>query len=284
MRKLEKEELPPQLFEIPEPPKELWIEGVMPEKEAIFVTVVGSRKCTAYGRDAVQKIIHGLRGYPIVIVSGLALGTDTLAHEAALFADLKTIAFPGSGLDNKVLYPKSNWQLANKIIDSGGALISELSPETPAALWTFPKRNRLMAGISHMTILIEAEEKSGTLITARLALDYNRELVAVPGSIFSDMSVATNRLIREGAHPITCAEDVLHLLGFSPKEDVSLSLIKKENLTQEEEEILEHVRDPINKDKLLKKINKPIQETNTLLSLMELKGLIKEDFGEIHKI
>lgn len=284
MRKIEEHEIPKQLFEIPEPPKELWIEGEMPSIDSIFVTVVGSRKCSLYGQDAVQKIIHGLTGYPIVIVSGLALGVDTHAHEAALFSGLKTIAFPGSGLDNSVLYPKSNWQLANKIIQSHGALISELSPTTPAAEWTFPRRNRLMAGISHVTLIVEAEEKSGTLITARLALDYNRELVAVPGSIFSPTSIGTNRLIREGAHPITSAEDLLHILGFSPEDDIHQPTPEKINISKEDKHILDMIGESIQKDVLLEKIGLPISQANMAISLLELKGLIKEDFGEIRKI
>lgn len=284
MRLLEQDEIPPQLFEIPEPPKQLWIEGVPPQRDDIFLTIVGSRKYTKYGEDTVYHIIEGLKGYPITIVSGLAIGIDTIVHQAALKNGLKTIAFPGSGLSNKVLYPKSNWQLANKIISSGGALISELDPNTGAALWTFPKRNRLMAGIAQVTMLIEATEKSGTLITARLALDYNRELVCVPGSIFSENSKGTNRLIKEGAHPITSATDILHILGFDPGQDEKVETRERTDLSEQEMHIMELIGEKIQKEDLIQKVHLPIQEINMFLSLLELKGIIKEDFGEIRKI
>jgi DNA processing protein len=143
-----------------------------------------------------------LAGYPIGIVSGLALGIDAFAHEAALRAGLYTLAVPGSGLGDQVLYPASNRRLADRIVDGGGGLLSELSPDTRAALWTFPQRNRLMAGMCAATLLIEAGEKSGTLITARMAVDYNRELLVVPGSIFSPTSRGCHQFLKLGATPV----------------------------------------------------------------------------------
>lgn len=281
MRLLEEHEIPSQLYEIPEPPKQLWIEGVMPAVESIFLVVVGSRKFTPYGKDACEKIIAGLKGYPIVIVSGLALGIDAIAHEAALKADLTTIAFPGSGLSNKVLYPRSNWNLANKIIKKGGALVSELPPDTKAEIWTFPRRNRLMAGIAKATLIIEAEQKSGSLVTARLTLDYNRELCAVPGSIFSPYSAGTNWLIKEGAMPIRDATDVLHLLGFSPED-----MVEKEtsSLTPVELILYDLIAQPTPKETLLSKLNMPVDEVNILISKLEIEGLIKENFGIIRRV
>lgn len=281
MRLLEEHEIPSQLYEIPEPPKQLWIEGVMPAVESIFLVIVGSRKCTTYGRDACEKIISGLKGYPLVIVSGLALGMDTLVHENALKAGLTTIAFPGSGLSNKVLYPRSNWNLANKIIKEGGALISELDPETKAEVWTFPKRNRLMAGIAKATLIIEAEQKSGSLVTARLTLDYNRDLCAVPGSIFSPYSVGTNWLIKEGAMPIRDATDILHVLGFSPEDREE---IPSKVLSPDEVIVYDLVAQPLSKELLAIKLSKPMDEVNILISKMEIEGLVKEDFGMIRRI
>ncbi len=289
MRKLEHHEIPSQFFEIPEPPKELWIEGELPKDETIYLTVVGSRKHTNYGRDACREIIKGLVGYPITIVSGLAIGIDTIAHTTALEMGLKTISFPGSGLGNTVLYPRSNWQLANEIVTKGGALISEFPPETPSAIWTFPRRNRLMAGLSHAVLIIEAEEKSGTLITARLAMDYNRDVYVVPGSIFSENSFGTNRLIREGAHPICSSLDLLHALGFDPAQDVPEnnqdSLFEKEkNLTPEEKIILEILHaGALPKEMLIKLSGMEIQKINILLSQMELNDLITEEGGVIQK-
>lgn len=286
MRKLEQHEIPPQFFESPQPPKELWIEGEFPSDDPIFLTVVGSRKYTNYGRDACQSIIEGLKGYPIVIVSGLAIGMDTIAHEAALKAGLRTIAFPGSGLGNEVLYPRRNWQLANDIIKAGGALISELPPETKAALWTFPRRNRLMSAFSHAALIIEASEKSGTLITARLALDYNKDVFVVPGSIFSPNSIGTNRFIREGAHPICSSIDLLQALGFDPTQDTpeNSTHTLDRDLSPDEELILDLLfAGPLLKETLLKLSGFDIQKFNILLSSMELDDLVREEGGIIQR-
>lgn len=274
MRILTQDELPPQLLEIPEPPKELWCVGEPPKIDAIYLVVVGSRHHTQYGKEVCKKLIQGLSGYPITIVSGLAIGMDTIAHQSALEAGLTTIAFPGSGLGNESLYPKSNWRLANTIVESGGCLLSELSPDTKAAPWTFPKRNRLMAGIAHAVLLIEAEEKSGTLITARLGLDYNREVLAIPGSIFSINSFGTNRLIKEGAQPVTSSEDILDALGL----DRVLSISERQVIetTDEEKEILALLKEPKDKDTLIRELSMPITEIHSLLTVMEIKGLIKD--------
>jgi DNA processing protein len=164
--KLKHEEFPEQLLEIPHPPQNLYIKGKLPPKDSIYLAVVGSRKHTSYGREICEKLIHGLKGYPIVIVSGLALGIDSIAHKAALDANLITMSFPGSGLDEKVLHPQSNVNLARQIVQKGVCLISELEPSWKATLYSFPQRNRLMAGICKAVLIIEAQEKSGTLITA----------------------------------------------------------------------------------------------------------------------
>src|SRR3989338_3404825 len=204
-------------MEMADPPKELYLEGILPNpNEFVYLTVVGSRKMTRYGQEACDFLIHGLAGYPIVIVSGFAIGTDTIAHKSALDTGLPTIAIPGSGLDRAVLHPQSNYRLADHILETDGALLSELPPTAPAGIHTFPRRNRIMAGLSKAILIIEAGEKSGTLITARLALDYNREVGAVPGSILSPQSYGTNQLLRHGATPITTSSDLLEMLGFKP--------------------------------------------------------------------
>ena len=226
--KLKPEQFPEGLNEIPQPPKTLYIRGNLPSEDMVYLAVVGSRKYTSYGKDICEKLIRGLKGYPIVIVSGLAIGIDTIAHKAAIENNLTTISFPGSGLDNNILYPRANIKLAQEIVNKGGCLISEFEPNAISQLYFFPQRNRLMAGISKAVLIIEAEEKSGTIITARLTTEYNRDLLAVPGSVFSPNSKGTNRLIRQGATPITCAEDVLEALGF-PKEK------NEENLSQQKE-------------------------------------------------
>lgn len=279
---LEKKDIPKDLLEIPQPPKKLYLWGELPPKGTICLAVVGSRKATTYGKDVVQKLISGLKGYPIAIVSGLAVGIDALSHEVALGAGLFAVAFPGSGISDTALSYNPNIKLMRKIIDSGGCLISEFEPETKAAYYTFPMRNRLVAGISKASLIIEAQEKSGTLITARMALDYNREVLAVPGPINSDFSKGTNRLIRNGATPITCSEDILEVLGFKiDKESKQKSLF--EDALPEEKIVLEMLSEPLERDELLRKMKMPTGVANATLSVMEIKGLIKEELGEIRK-
>ncbi len=209
----------PDLLEIPYPPKTLTIRGSLKRIiGTVLITFVGSRNHTQYGKDACVAIIHGLKDYNVTIVSGLALGIDSIAHEAALAVGLPTLALPGSGLDENALYPRRHRVLALRILENGGALLSEFDASQKGMPWTFPQRNRLLAGISVMTVLIEAEEKSGTLITARLATDYNKTVGAVPGPIDSATSFGTNELLKLGAVPITSAQDIVHELNLELRE------------------------------------------------------------------
>ena len=148
IRKLSKKEFPKALLEIPQPPEELWVIGELPSPDLIHLCVVGSRKYTSYGREACEKIIAGLKGYPIVIVSGFAMGIDTIAHKKAMDSGLKTIVFPGSGLNLDAIHPKTNIGLMDKVLEKGGCFISEFAPDFKATQFSFPLRNRLMAGIS----------------------------------------------------------------------------------------------------------------------------------------
>ncbi|MDB5254999.1 MAG: hypothetical protein JWL92_375 [Candidatus Nomurabacteria bacterium] len=205
----------PQLKEIPEYPETLQMRGSLKRiANTTLITIVGSRKCTPYGKQVCEILIKGLAGYPITIVSGLAYGIDAIAHRAAIDNGLPTIAFPGSGLNEDVLYPKQNRNLAEDILKSGGILLSEFENHISAAPWNFPLRNRLEAGIADMVIVIEAATKSGTLITARLGTEYNKTVGAVPGPITSPTSAGANWLLQLGAVPITCSEDILRELNF----------------------------------------------------------------------
>lgn len=282
--KLKLDQFPKPLLEIPQPPKTLYIRGKLPNSNLIYLAVVGSRKYTSYGKDICEKLISGLKGYPIVIVSGLAMGIDSIAHKAAINNNLITISFPGSGLDNSVLYPRSNIKLAQEIIDNGGCLISEFLPNAISQLYSFPQRNRLMAGISKAVLIIEAEEKSGTLITARMALDYNRDILAVPGSAFSSNSNGTNWLIKQGATPVTTSEDVLVALGFNIEKTQLSDKEKYADCSKEELKIIDLLREPIERDELIRISGMKTAEANALLSIMEIKDLIKEELGEIRKI
>ncbi|MCX6753750.1 MAG: DNA-processing protein DprA [Candidatus Nomurabacteria bacterium] len=282
--KLKPEQFPEGLNEIPQPPKTLYIRGKLPSEDVVYLAVVGSRKYTSYGRDICEKLIHGLKGYPIVIVSGLAIGIDTIAHKAALEAGLTTISFPGSGLDNSVLHPRNNVKLAQEIIDKGGCLISEMDPSWKATLYSFPQRNRLMAGISKAVLIIEAEEKSGTLITARMALDYNRDVLAVPGSAFSSNSNGTNWLIKQGATPVTNSGEVLEALGFEVTKEKRSDKEKYADCGKDEMKIIELLREPMERNDLIRELGMNIGPANALLSIMEIKELIKEEMGEIRKM
>lgn len=282
--KLKLDEFPPQLLEIPQPPKNLYIRGKLPDPDLTYLAIVGSRNYTSYGKDICEKLIKGLKGYPIVIVSGLALGIDSIAHKMALSVGLKTIAFPGSGLSDKAIYPKTNIFLAQEIIENDGCLISEFEPDFISTLYSFPQRNRLMAGMSKAVLIIEAEEKSGTLITARLALDYNKDVLAVPGSAFSSNSIGTNWLIKQGATPITSSEDILEALGFKIEKPMLSDEEKYADCSKEEIMVINLLREPMERDDLIIEMKMSTAEANALLSIMELKELIKEELSEIRKM
>lgn len=284
IRILSHENFPPALHEIPQVPEQLFVVGDLPDPEQYYyLAVVGSRKYTSYGHEATERIIAGLAGYPICIVSGLALGIDSIAHRAAIDAGLPTIAVPGSGLDPKILYPRVHVNLAREIITSGGALLSEYEPTLPAAPWMFPQRNRIMAGLCQGILVIEAEEKSGTLITARLALDYNRNVFTVPGSIFSATARGTNALIRNGATPITTAEELLEEIGFTkdmlPQKELDLS-----HYTPEEQAILLSLEEPITRDELIEVIDLPPAIILSTLTSLEISGVIREHLGKIELV
>lgn len=284
IKKLTKKEFPKSLLEIPQPPEQLYIIGELPKENLIYLCVVGSRKFTSYGRESCEKIITGLKDYPIAIVSGFAIGIDTIAHKKAMEVGLKTIVFPGSGLDENVIYPRTNLHLVKEIVEKENCLISEFEPNFKATQWSFPMRNRLMAGISKAVLVIEAEEKSGTLITARLATEYNRDVLAVPGSIFSYSSKGTNRLIHQGATLVSCAEDVLEALGFEIKKDKKKQAKLFEDLSPEEKKVVKLLREPISRDNLIREMKISTPNANAILSIMEIKGLIKEEMGEIRLI
>ncbi len=273
-----REDFPPLLKEINDPPKQLYVRGKLPSFEHKWLAVVGSRACTAYGERVVKYLIDGLRGYPVVIVSGLAYGIDALAHKAALDAGLTTIGVPGSGLDWDVLYPKANAGLAREIIAKGGALLSEFEPDTKTMDYMFPQRNRIMAGMCGATLVVEAKEKSGSLITAKLTAEYNHDLLVVPGPIFSAESKGVHQFLRIGATPITSLDDLLQALDLVPRERRE---ILRGDVTDDEMLVLDIIASPVSRDELLDLLGLPISEANILLSMMEIKGLIVEELGVI---
>lgn len=284
IKKLSPQSFPSALREIADPPRELYLRGELPdENEYVFLTVVGSRKYSRYGKEACEKLIAGLRGYPIVIISGLALGMDGIVHRAALDNNLPTIAVPGSGIHPNVIHPRTNSQLAEEILKAGGAILSEYEPEFRPTIWSFPRRNRIMAGLSKAVLIIEAEDKSGTLVTARLALEYNRDVLAVPGEIFSPNASGTNRLIRQGATPITSSEELLRALGFEPNENTAPNSDTLSDASPDEQELWKLLSESMERNELMTESGLSIQDFNTALSLLEIKGLITEELGEIRR-
>ncbi|HTK33107.1 MAG TPA: DNA-processing protein DprA [Candidatus Paceibacterota bacterium] len=258
--------------------------GAMPPETYRYLCVVGSRHNSSYGKEACEKLISGLAGYPIVIVSGLAIGIDSIAHEAALKAGLRTIAFPGSGLDISVLYPAQNIGLARRIVEAGGALLSPFPRHQEGVYWAFPVRNKLMAGISNAVLLIEGAEGSGSLLTAVDAGEFGRDLLTVPGSIFSPLSYGPHMHLREAAIAVTCSEHILEALGLVKEDSTRTQYMTNQNLfgqsfSPDEKLILEKIKTPIERDELIRSLDMPAGFVNALLIELELKGIISERQG-----
>ena len=275
-------DFPKLLKEIPDAPKRLRYEGELPKKDNKLLAIVGSRKYSSYGREVCESLIAGLAGSSVTIVSGLALGIDSIAHRKALDVGLQTIAIPGSGLDRKVLHPHSHVNLAEEIIRNGGGLIWEYDDTMPSGAWAFPRRNRIMAGMCHATLVIEAERRSGTLITSRLATEYNREVGCVPGPITSPTSDGPHMLIRLGAALIRDTNDVRELLGLK-RTDENPTLVNIEELSDEEKVFIKILEHPCSRDELIRRSKLDTGNASAILSLLEIKGLITEELGEVRK-
>lgn len=268
-------------------------------KDYKILTIVGSRKNSAYGREVLEYLLKNLVGENIIVVSGLALGIDTLSHTNALKNNLPTISVPGSGLGRNVLYPSGNINLAEEIIKKDGILLSEFEDDMKSQLYFFPARNRIMAAISDAVLIVEAGEKSGTLITARLAMEYGKNVGVIPNNIFAGGSVGSNELIKSGASPITKIEDILEILNisldgqglldldFNKKGDIEKLKSILDSMNDNERNILEKIiqSGSIEKDILLRELEEEygLNYTDALVSLMslEINGFIKEELGEI---
>lgn len=213
---LRRSALPLPLREIPDPPARLFCAGPAAALDTPAVAVVGSRRCTRQGRDIAFSLARDLAAQGLTIVSGLAYGIDAAAHSGALAsAAAPTVAVLGSGLDR--IYPQSHERLAAEIVDQGGAVISEYEPGTGPRKHHFPARNRIVSGLCLGVVIVEASERSGSLITARLALEQGRDVMAVPSLVSSPLAAGCHRLIRQGAALVECAEHVLEALGVEPK-------------------------------------------------------------------
>ncbi len=274
-------EYPKLLKESYSPPAILYIKGNLAETLNFPLAVVGSRKISTYGAQAIKDIVGALARSGISVVSGMAYGVDTAAHETAISNGAKTIAVLASGLDAKNLAPRK--QIAEKII-ANGALVSEYPFGAPALKHQFPLRNRIICGLAPAVLVIEAAEKSGALITAKLALDSNRDVFAIPGGIYWPNSVGTNNLIRQGAKIITNAQEILDELNLTKIKEYSIN----RNIvpsSPEEENILSLLSaEPLHIDNIAKKAKIEASKISSILMLMEMKGMVRNLGSENYAI
>ncbi len=270
-------DFPELLKEIPSPPLWLYIKGKVLAKEDI-VAIVGSRKATSYGVSAVERIVAGLAPIAeVAIASGIAMGIDEAAHRASLKNGLRTIAVIGSGLDRESFFPPKNIRLAEEIVNSGGAVISEYPLGMPPLRQNFVQRNRIIAGLSKGVLVVEAAEKSGALITAHFALEQGRSVMAVPGPIFSPYSAGTNSLIRQGASVAATSDDLIEEMGLATKSPPDLT---DNGLTgREESNMLGHLDRARAVDELVRLTGMNTADVISQLSMLELQGRIKNMGG-----
>ena len=277
------EEYPQLLWEIHDPPPILYYKGNLKISQNPGVAVVGSRKCTGYSKQVAEHILSPfLRAHPeIAIISGLALGVDTLAHASALENKTPTVAILGSGIAEKNIFPSQNQGLARKIIEAGGAVTSEFPPNYPAFKYNFPQRNRIISGLARAVLVVEAQKRSGAWITAQYGLEQDREVVAVPGNIFSPASQGTNKLIRCGAHPVTSKQDLEEILNLTPESNSSTNNNTPSEPTDPTEkqifQCLNH--SPVHINYIAQESGLDITTINSKLSLMEIKGAVKNVGG-----
>ncbi len=283
IRQLTLKEYPPLLREIPDRPKTLFIRGELPPADYKYLCVVGSRATSVYGRRVCQQLIAGLAGYPVAIVSGMALGIDSEAHKAAMDVGLPTVAVLPSSCDDESLYPATNKGVAQRILAQGGGLLSEYGEPHKAMIHDFPRRNRISAGMSLASLIIEAGEKSGTLITARLALDYNREVLAIPHELGRETGAGVNRLIREGATLVRSADDILQSLGIKPLDTPKQQPLPTD-LSEPEMKVLHALTESLIRDELIEQAELSAQDANIALSSLLIRGLIVERLGKIERV
>ncbi len=267
---------PARLREISQPPPILYLRGDFVEDDAWAVAIVGTRRITSYGRQVTEEIASFLAQNGVTVVSGLARGVDGIAHQAALNAGGRTFAVLGSGVDR--VYPPEHRNLAEAIIGSG-AILSDYPPDTPPEASNFPPRNRIISGLSMATIVIEAGETSGALITANFAVEQGREVFAVPGNIFAPQSKGPNRLVQNGAHPLLKARDILEVLDLTR---VTEQRTARKTLSADgtEAQLLDALSyEPLHVDEIRAKTGLAVEKVSSTLVMMELKGMVRHVGG-----
>ena len=276
-------EYPNSLKKIKDKPKALYYLGQLPKDNENCFAVVGTRMFSSYGKEVTFEITGGLIEAGLTIVSGLAPGIDTFAHQATIERKGRTIAVLGTGLDEKSIYPKENIKLARKILETGGCLISEYPPGTRGTQFTFPQRNRIIAGLSIGVLVVEAKEKSGALITANFAFEQKRKVFAVPGSIYSSNSKGPHYLIKKGAKLVESANDILKELNLRSIRSIFEDEIAGEN--EEENLILQALKEEaLYIDKIIEKTKLPAQVVASTLAILEIKGKVRNLGGNIYAI
>lgn len=274
--KLSDLDFPAELKTIPQPPKVIYTRGRL--KKETRVAIVGTRLCSDYGKLVAANIAQELVEAGIVIVSGLTPGIDTIAHKTAVENKARTIAVLGTGLDKRSIYPQTNVVLAENILENDGLLISEYPPGMHGARYSFPQRNRIIAGLSLAVVVIEAKEKSGSLITAGWALKQGKLIFAIPGSVYSANSQGCHQLIKKGAILARNAKDILDGIGIDSQQSLGI----KTGFEGSEEEILifKSLREgALDVDKIILTTGLPAKKVLSLLPILEIKGKIR-DLGE----
>lgn len=274
---------PESLKKVSGAPEVLYYRGDLPKSDENCFAVVGTRRHSSYGQQATLQITGELSDAGLTIVSGMAPGIDTFAHKICIEKKKRTIAVLGTGLDERSIYPQENLQLSRKIIETGGCLISEFPPETHGSKFTFPRRNRIISALSLGVLVVEAKEKSGSLITANYARKQGKKVFAVPGQIFSLNSKGPNGLIKNGAFLVESSKDILNELGLksfvvntpqdfgvvTPQELAILTALKEEALYI---------------DKIIEKTKLNVSVVSTSLAMMEISGKIRNLGGNTYSL
>ncbi len=268
-------DFPANLRELAHMPPVLFVRGEVLEQDRQAIALVGTRRPSVYGRQIAEKLGRELAGNGVTVVSGLARGVDTFAHKGALAAGGRTIAVLGCGID--VYYPPENRQLQNSIAEHG-AVISEFPPGMEPMAMNFPKRNRVVSGLSLGVVAVEAGEKSGVLNTVAWAVDQGRDVYAVPGNLTSPQSTGTNRLIKQGARPVWSVEDILADLGIKARQEARARV----EVADDEKPVLDFLTgEPKHVDDICENLGIPVPTLLSLLLQLELKGLVRQMPGKL---
>jgi len=281
---IEDKDYPEQLKKIKNAPETLYFRGKIKPDEVCFA-IVGTRRYSSYGKQVAMEIAGNLSESGLTIVSGLAPGIDTFAHTAVVEQGGRTIAVLGTGLDEKSIYPKENIKLARKIVELEGLLISEYPPGTRGTRFSFPQRNRIISGLSKGVLVIEAKQKSGSLITANYAFSQKRKVFAIPGSIYSLNSRGTNFLIKQGAKLVDSANDILEELNLSISVPPATSNAMNGTQTFEENLVLDTLKEEsLHLDKIIEKTKLNPAAIASTLTILELRNKVKNLGGNIYAL